>query len=696
MQLIKRWNEGYGLSLNYEKLDKLDLEKDQDIIGQMIDDAYHGSQGYLDELSLVWEENIRFFQGDQHIYLNEVSRSFEAIQQNRFNKFIPTPVTNYILPAVQTLSSVLTRQKPNCNFFPNSHDDQDVQMSKIVSRLQDFKWEEDSEQLLHIQAAVILLLCGTVFRKDYWDSSLGKISKHTNMPIGDNAVGILSPLELIVDIDSQQWFIEPKAQPLSWIRQNYGKKGNGYTGMASEVQEEEDLNSVMSIFNSLKFSSGRGSPLSSRGQLKGHAIVKEAYLAPSKKHLKGLMVVVAGGHTLYVGPSPYFQENILDSWSPYTVCKWQEVFFRFHGLSLVENLISPQKRINSLDALIILNRMTMVAPQWLLPKGCGVPEGYIDGRPSLNIFYNPVGANGARPEKIPGVGLPGDVFAERKYLVEEFYRLAGTNEVVQGLRPEGVNTASGLNLLLEQSLNKFSSQIQFWEKFIELGQIKKMQLIAHRYKEPRPEVIQALRSYNKDNLDVEIYDFIGEDIKDNINLKVEAGSSIPKSKAYEQDNYKQMAQMGLFGPIDPVQNPMANQEFLEKFGMSPFSTEMNADVERARWVVSVLTSINRGIMPREMYPVFRPIDNPDIHKKIITDAMKRPQFRDAQHVFEEKLNEIEDFIAQQAQSASTQPPRVPVQSDGQNFNTEGLPIEAMIPQMGGMNDLQGQVPPGMA
>ena len=108
--------------------------------------------------------------------------------------------------------------------------------------------------------------------------------------------------------------------------------------------------------------------------------------------------------------------------------------------------------------------------------------------------YRPVGANGAKPEIIPGVALPPQVFQERQSKVEELYRIARTNEILQGIKPSGVSTYSALQLLQEQSYSVLSPQIHRWEKFIEKGETKKIKLISQRYREPRPEFINKLKA----------------------------------------------------------------------------------------------------------------------------------------------------------------------------------------------------------
>jgi hypothetical protein len=705
-------SSGNFTALDLEKVDKLDLADDDDVfqLGKLVEEVYEGSQGYLDKLGYTWDENIRFYMGDQHIEFSESIRQFEVIPKTKYNKWVPRPVTNMIFPIVQTCTSILTKNKPNADIAPNSDSPIDEQAAKLAARVQDAKWEMDDEQLNLIKAAKIAELCGTVFRKDYWDPSKGpevEVKDEKGLPkytgrAGDSAVEIKTPFDVIPDIYNGSWFVEAYIQPLSWIRDKYDKEGDGYTGRVDQVHEEKDLSPLLGLKARLSNSSGfvnfQGG--SATVDMKDVAVVKECYIKPTKRHPRGLMVVVADGKTLYAGPSPYFDANDSDSWHPYTEFFWEGNPFRYHGLSLVENIVPLQRRLNSIDSLIILSRMTMVAPQWLIPTGCGVPEGSITGAPGLNIYYNPTGASGAAPTRQPGVGLPADIYRERESCIREMHMIAGDNEVLQGVKPAGVNTAAALQMLLEQSFSKYSPLVHEWERFIEKGQQKKLRLIQSRYKEPRPALINRMRELNRENLNVQIQAFIGADLRDNVNVRIEAGSSIPRSKIMEQETYKQLAMGGMFGPIDPIQNPMGNQEFLEKFGISPIKSEMNTDVKKAKFVVAVLTMLNRGQLGPESYPQLQEFErNPQsigVHLKVLTDAMKSPEFEDKLGAFKSRFAEL--MMAQQALQAPAPTFGSPMPNTSQGVAPAfgpNIPQGPGMPPQGMPQGMPPGMPPGM-
>jgi len=669
--------------LDIQEIDKLDLSHDEsgnfsninDVmkLGGMVNDAYMGAQGYLGSLARTWEENIHFFMGNQYIRWNNHFRRFDPLPNNKYTKWIPRPTTNFILPIVQSIASVFTSRKPSVGVRPNSTDEADINAAKLAERLQDLKWEENDEQRLSLLAVIVMCLTGTVIRKDYWDSTAGPTIKTGNVdedgneeeiPLGDNAVEILDPFRVIPDLnvikpEDSPWFLESNIKPLSWVREAYGRTGDGFTGYADKIKEDHNLSSIMQIFNRLKTSESSGNYIYGEGSsnqdtLKNNTVLLEAYIEPTKNYPKGIFTCVSGKKTLYVGDSPYYEDQYKNSWHPFTFCKFQDVGFRFHGLSLVENLVSLQKRLNEIDATIILTRQRMGSPQILMPKGHGIPHGYISGEPGLLIEWDNLSANGSSPIIFPAADVSQSTLAERKNIVDEMHKIAGTNEILSGQRPVGVNSAAGLHLLKEQSYDKFSNPVHNLEKYYEESQTKKMRVWSKFAREPRPDMIKRLQYMNKDNLDLQIVNFIGADLRDNVSIRIEAGSSLPRSKAYELQALQEAMQAGLLGQVDPQTNPVGNKEILEKFGITGISTVANSDVERAKWINGVLVSINRDQLEIDSYPPILPMDDLNIHMKILTDYMKKPKFKDPKQVFVQRYEQIKSILEQQEAEAMQQ------------------------------------------
>lgn len=668
-------------TLDLEKIDSLSLENETHLkeLASLIVGVCNENQSYFSALARDWEYCIRFYQGDQYLTYNDVTGRWQSAPSNKYLDAVPRRVNNYIQPNLDALVALFTKGKPNCDIPANSTDVTDRDAAKLAGVLQDAKWELDEEQEKLIKALFISSICGTVFRKDSWNPSIGpKIQvkdeatgQMVENTAGDNEVSIIDPFRMLFDVQDETWFIESSLKPLWWVRLNYDQTGNGFTGLAKTVKEQKHLTTMLDLQVGLKTFTGK-QVIRESDDLKGMVRFDECYIQPTKNHPEGVMIILAGGVPVFASASPYWDHaSRYPFWHPYTPYKWKELYFRSHGQGAVSGMIPYQRAINAIENFIALNIAVNVSPIWTSPIGCGVEADHILGKPGLVLKYNPVGAGGAGPQRMPGSGLPSDVFNYLGTLKQDLQMFVKMNDVLRGIQPKGVGTAAQLQMLLEQSFSTFGPDIQRLDKFIEKGQTKKLLLIQRFYKQYRPDLVSQLKAINKDNLDVEIRNFLGADLHDNVNVRIEAGSTLPRLKAFQTQNYKELAQMGMFGPIDPMTNPVGNAEFLEEMGVTKFATQSNTDVKRANWVNSVLKEISEqissGQQPTTQYPQFQPWElNPQvlmIHEKVLTDFMKSPSFNDQSGVFMQRYNEIQQIKgmlaaqAAQAQAAQAQPPQ---------------------------------------
>ncbi|MDX1902084.1 MAG: hypothetical protein SFW66_08830 [Gammaproteobacteria bacterium] len=660
--------------LQLEEINKLDFSNKSSLtqIATMVQSLFMTNHSYMTTLARVWDTNIRFFEGDQWIYYDNAKKTNMTIPiLDGVNDFIPRPVTNLISPTLMTIASVFTKNKPTALVFPNSDQDADMQAARVAEAILDTKWDLDDEARLHVRGILIALLCGTVFRKDYWDPAASTTNiqpdgLEDDMPIGDTKAEMLTPFEVYPDIYGGNYYFEARCVPIETIRQMYDRQDKGYTGRANEVKPDRTYNSVLQYRENLRtltpsgVSYGYGQ--AGGGNSSETAVLVECYIRPTRAFPKGIMVVQANGIPLYVADSPYYDKRVEDSWHPYTVFQWEKSPTRFHGISLCEKIVPLQRRLNGLDSFIMLNNMSMVNPVWLIDKMSNIPEGYLNGRPGLHVYFT-----GTPPTRLQGIGLPTDIYKERQQLVEDIHFIAGDNLVLHGEQPSGVNTATGLQLLLEQSAGKFSPYYTNWEKFIENGQQKKLLLIAKNYIQQRPDFLKKIKHFSRNSNTIDIKNFLGSDLRDNFTIRIEAGSSVPRSKLVEQQQLLDLAKLGMLGDVSPQANPVANQKFLEKFGVTQFQGITNPDLLKANFVVGVLKQINDNKLPENDYPPLLPFENVDIHMQTLVDEMKRPEFKDPKQVFAAKFEELN--AAKEAQMQALQPVPIP---QGQGF-PQGAP-----------------------
>lgn len=687
--------------LDLSKVENEDVEK----LVSKIESYYKNDSTTKTVLAYHWEKNHLMLDGQQWIVYDghrEAGGAWRVLKPSANNEYIPRPVTNYIFDAFQTLKSYLLKNKPRASVRPNTQTHRDKSAAKIGELILECNRERLHEAYNYEYAASCLLTYGTVFKKDYWDTSYLSLAKVPRMqqvpktdpmtgqptgemdevqvydeqglpvfdeiPIGDVNTAIVEPFRIALDplavnLHEARWIMEYSIRPLTWIVENYDKQEEGYTGRASEVKEEKSLSASMRRFFQLRSSSGvkgfnsgiTSNNEGSSNMVENAAVVKEYYERPTRQYPRGRLIVVANSVPLYIGESPYHGPEQGD-WHPYSECRWEIVPGRFWGKSPFDDATEVQRHINSIDSIVVLTRKTQAVPQKLVPQGSIAP-GQWTGQPGQMVFFRP-GPGGEVPQTIPAAGVDAQVFREREQRLEDFKNITGAVDILKGDRPPGVTAASALNLLFEVGTGKLYPSIDRWKMLHESSGKKQLRLVCNKYKEPRPEFIKQLRAKNKELTEDQIKNFIGEDLNDNTNVVIEAISAIPKLRAAEQAQLIELANMGALN----LQDPANNQKFLEKFGVEGFNDNYSKDVKRAQWENDLLDNL---LASPDNMPIVLDVDNHEIHMQIHSDRMKEPSFMELpfevqqaymQHNLEHEMKLQEKMQMQMMQQAAMQVP----------------------------------------
>lgn len=686
--------------MSYENAN-LDLStidsEDYEALADAIEQHYKADNSVKSALAYHWERNHLFLDGKQWIIF-EGSRAnggmWQQLQVSKANEYIPRPVTNYMFDIYQTLKSYLIQNKPRSTVTPNTQTYRDKQAAKLATIVCDTNYKRLGEDKNYEYAASCGITYGTVFKKDYWDTSALQVAKvprmieqpqidpntgavigyqesevvdpttgeivYDELPLGDVNTCIVEPHRMAVDplatdIHCARWIMEYAIQPIEWIKETYDKDPQtnpGYTGLVDQVTEEKTLSNSMQRFYQLRNSSGTrtpGYPLGGVSQsatemVENAAVVKEYYERPSRKYPKGRLIVVANGITLYSGDSPYEGPDLGD-WHPYSEFRWEIVPGRFWGKSPLDDVAEIQKHVNSIDAAIILTRKTMAMPQWLIPMDCGIKPGELSGRPGQEIRYR---ATSAPPSPVRGTPVDQSVFAERSQRCEDMKAVSGAMDILKGDRPPGVNAASALEMLFEVGTGKLRPSLDRWKVFVETSQKKQLRNISKFYREPRPEFIRMLHQKNKELDEQTINNFIGSDLYDNCNVIIEAGSNIPKLQSAEKAQLIQIAQIGTLN----LQDPQNQMEFNKRLGIVGFDNSSSPDIRRAEWENDLLDNIK--FTPQNK-PVVLADEDHNVHIQIHLARMKEPSFinqpQEVIDAYQQHLQEHEQYtqMAEQAQ-----------------------------------------------
>jgi hypothetical protein len=696
-------------------LDLSDLT-DPDQLAQRVEQFYKNDSVVKTQLGKNWERNQMMIDGQQWLAWEENQQTggmWKQLKVSRENEYIPRPVTNLMFDAYQTLKGYLLKTKPRSSVRPNTQTHKDKSAAKLATLVSDTMAERLGDEENDEYAASVLVGFGTVFQKDYWDTSYVsqvQVPRMVEQPMTDPATGAVTGTQLVEALDEMgqpiidelplgdvnsdviepyriaidplamslhkaRWIMEYSIQPLDWIRTVYGREEPGYTGRIDDVKAEANLNNSMRRFFQLKTSSGVknggfvDSGTGSDSTIENTAVVKEYYERPTQTYPKGRLIVVANGIPLYVGDSPCEGPELGD-WHPYSECRWELVPGRFWAKSPLDDGAEIQKKVNSIDATVILTRKTMAIPQKLIPLGIGVEPGSWTGRPGLEKFYRADGAGGAKPEVIRGEGVHESVFVEREQAIEDFKQITGAIDILKGDRPSGVTAASALSMLYEVGTGKLFPILGRWKRFKETSGKKRLRLVANKYKEPRADFIRALMLKNRELSEQEIINFIGSDLYDNCNVIIEAGSNIPKLQAAEQALLLEVAQTGALA----LDQPANRSEFLQRLGITGFDNDIGPDTKRAEWENDLLRDLQQD--PNSQ-PVVLVTDKHEVHLDVHGNLTKEPAFMSLPSNIQKA---VFAHIQQHEQMQNMQMQQQAMQSAAMGMPPEGSPPDGHQPQ----------------
>lgn len=639
--------------------------EDLDALADKIEGYYRKDSTAKVQLSYNWQRAHLMLDGFQWLVMDSSVATgglWKRLDVSRQNEFIPRPTTNLLFDVYQTLKSYLIKTKPRSSVTPNTELYQDKMAAEIATLCLESNWAKLKEQQNWEYFAACLVAYGTCFKKSYWDTSelvMSKVPRMTQIPKTDPATGLVVGMEEVQETDPQtgdalfdtiplgdvntdvvepyrmcldplandihkiRWIMEYSIQPLAWIKEIYGKdpqSSPGYTGLAEEVEEEPNLQGSLKRFYQLKQSSGLkqriegGTSLGSTEEhLTNSAVVKEYYERPSRQFPNGRMVVVANGKTLYSGDSPYVGPELGD-WHPYSECRWELVPGRFWGKSPLDAAAELQKRLNSIDSVIILTRKTMAIPQKLIPMSSGIAPGTWTGRPGQEIHWRDSGSPNP-PQYLKGMGVDASVFQERAQVAEDMKTITGAIDILKGDHPDGVTAASALEMMYEVGMGKLFPILDRFKATVENDQKKQLKIIAKFYKEPRPDFIRLLQQKNKELPASAVSKFIGSDLYDNCNVVVEAGSNVTKLQAAKKQELREAAQSGVLNLADPRNR----RKYLEDMGIQGYDSDIGPDQKRAEFENSVLDDLQNNPTNK---PIVLDWDNHAVHMQVLEKRMK--------------------------------------------------------------------------
>lgn len=192
-------------------------------------------------------------------------------------------------------------------------------------------------------------------------------------------------------------------------------------------------------------------------EMDGSVVLYERQEPASAQNPQGKRVLFTNAKVLEETPLPGGRYTI-------SIGKFYPFGQRLWGKGPVEDAIWPQVELNRTLSQAVEHRNLFVNPQWVIPKG-SVAQGSPLNTPNARIEFDPT--KGGPPDVKAGVPIPNSIFDLAALLERNIQSATGVHEVSQGMRPEGVDAARGLEILADQDMQKLALPVLWHESAYE-------------------------------------------------------------------------------------------------------------------------------------------------------------------------------------------------------------------------------------
>jgi hypothetical protein len=309
---------------------------------------------------------------------------------------------------------------------------------------------------------------------------------------------------------------------------------------------------------------------------------------------------------LYDGPWPYPFKKL-----PLVKFPGMRIPGQLYDTSVVEQAIPLQKELNRTLSQMIEYKNLTLKPQMLAPVG-SLRQRMTD-EPGAIFEYNPVA--GKVPEAIPIQSLPSYVFQHLQDLGQRLRDTFGLNEISDGAVPPNVEAGIAIDLLQEAATDRLAPQILMMEKGLERAGNMMLELAQRYYNEPRLIMLAGAGSKAK------VSRFESADIIAGVQVKVETGSGLPRTRAGKQARVMQMLKMGIISPTKAY-------KYLDMADFKTLQAQFEADEEQAmrendRLIVG--EPINKPAAIKAQQELMMQIENPQVDPNTGQPAAVTPE-----------------------------------------------------------------------
>ena len=487
-----------------------------------------------------WYMNMSFERGKQYVAWDSTKSQLAALPKG--DKNMPRLTINRVRPIVRTEVAKLTSQKPSAVALPASNEVEDIFAATAATQI----WESLYDRL-HVSREMRMVardisVLGVGYLKTYWDS--GKYDSDSGEE-GDLCIDHISPFNVfvpdlsIVDQDKQPYVLHVYTKPIEWLKMTYEdlipKDKQPTVVAATEIAD---------IASALDIRENNSKPDAS--------LVIEAWVKPGTTKLlpKGGYIVVVDDIIVEAA-----MEGFPAGYKDCPITKFEHIpSGQYYPACVIDDIIPLQREINRTRSQRVQAKNLMAKPQVYYREGSLTvakistsPGQYIGVRPGFDF-----------PMSAPMPQLPPYVAEELQSLDRDLEDISGQHQVSRGSTPPGVEAATAIAYLQERDDSYLAPTFASIEEGLARTARIALSLAAEYWTGERTVKIVG------DNNGFSAEMFRGSDIARATDIRVEAGSALPTSKAAKQALIMDMMKLGIIPPEDGL-------ELLDISTLSPYT-----------------------------------------------------------------------------------------------------------------------------
>ncbi len=531
--------------------------KDAQKLAQYVNSCYQKMKTDRSQFERIWYLNMAFYFGKQNVVHKSISGQGSRLIVPPAPPWRVRMVINKIRPIVRRELAKLTSQKPSASIVPASSDDADLFAANAGEQIWESMYYEKDLKATLKEAVWWQLVTGTGYIKTYWDNSKIVPAGQDEPPYqGDICYSAETPFHVLIPdlratkIEDQPYLIHSSTRTPEWLKSHYSKALDGQDIRPNAKGANELLNDAF-----LNLVGGSSFDMDS-------VLVHEMHLKPGAHpdFPEGGIVTITGDQVIqYMPIFPYDHGQ-------FCITKFDHVpSGKYYATSVVEDLVPIQREYNRTRSQIVEAKNRMAKPQLLAPLGA-INVSKMTTEPGQVIEYKP-GFQPPTPLQLQP--LPNYVLNEVQQLSADFDDISGQHEVTRGNVPPGVTAATAISYLQEQDDSMLTHEVDSIESGMEKIAKQTLSLVGQYWDLPRTVKITGVDG----SWDAAM--FKGADLRGNTDIRIEAGSALPTSKAAKQALITDWMKMGFIPPEEGMQ-------VLEMGGLVKLYERVQIDQAQAR------------------------------------------------------------------------------------------------------------------